>query len=226
MAESRGVILNVDDDAATRYARHRLLQNAGYEVYDASSGLAALELLQRRHPHLVILDVGLPDVDGYEVCRRIKEEPATASIAVLQVSASFVKNADRTRALAGGADNFIVEPVEPEVLVATVNAMMRMRRAEERAHRLAQEWLATVEAISEGVALLDAEGHVIRCNAAFARLLGRPADAPAGQCPIVGERWLRLLESLSEGNPDVVAIAQRESRFPLRVGGRFVQVHV
>jgi signal transduction histidine kinase len=226
MADAKGVILNVDDDAATRYARRRLLQNAGYEVHDAPSGLVALELLQRLHPHLVILDVGLPDVDGYEVCRRIKAEPATASIAVLQVSASFVKNADRTRALVGGADNFIVEPVEPEVLVATVNAMMRMRGAEERAHRLAQEWLATVEAIGEGVALLDSEGNVVRCNAAFARLLGRPSEAPAGECPVVGARWLRLLESLSDVNPDVVGTAERESRFPLRVGERFVQVHV
>jgi signal transduction histidine kinase len=226
MADSKGVILNVDDDAATRYARRRLLQNAGYEVHDAASGLAALDLLQRLHPHLVILDVGLPDVDGYEVCRRIKAEPATASIAVLQVSASFVKNADRTRALVGGADNFIMEPVEPEVLVATVNAMMRMRRAEERAHRLALEWLATVEAIGEGVALLDSEGNVVRCNAAFAQLLGRPYEAPAGECPIVGERWLRLLESLTELNPDVVGVAQRETRFPLRVGERFLQVHV
>jgi signal transduction histidine kinase len=226
MAESRGVILNVDDDAATRYARHRLLRNAGYDVHDANSGKAALELLHNLRPHLVILDVGLPDVDGYEVCRRIKEEPATASIAVLQVSASFVKNEDRTRALVGGADNFIVEPVEPEVLVATVNAMMRMRRAEERAHRLAQEWLATVEAIGEGVALVDSEGHVVRCNAAFARLLGRTASAPAGECPVVGERWLRLLEALAERNPDAIATAQRESRFSLRVDDRILQVHV
>jgi signal transduction histidine kinase len=225
MADSRGVILNVDDDAATRYARHRLLRSAGYEVHDAPSGLQALKLLESVRPHLVILDVGLPDVDGYEVCRRIKADPATASMAVLQVSASFVKNSDRTRALVGGADNFIVEPVEPEVLIATVNAMMRMRRAEEAAQRLAQEWLATVEAIEDGVALLDAKGNIVRCNAAFARLLGRPTEAPPGECPVVGDRWLRILESLAESNPDVVATAGREKRYPLRVGERFIQVH-
>ncbi len=224
--DSHGIILNVDHDAATRYARHLLLQNVGYVVHDARSGLQALELLPTVRPHLVILDVGLPDVDGYEVCRRIKADPTTASIAVLQVSASFVKNSDRTRALQGGADNFIVEPVEPEVLVATVNAMMRVRHAEEAAHRLAEEWLATVEALDEGVALLDGKGHVLRCNAAFGRLLGREADAPPGECPVVGDRWLRILESLAESNPDVIAMSSREKRFPLRVGNRVIQVYV
>ncbi|HEY7514971.1 MAG TPA: response regulator, partial [Vicinamibacteria bacterium] len=225
MPAPRGVILSVDDDAATRYARRRLLQSAGYEVHDAASGVEALGLLPTVRPHLAILDVGLPDVDGYEVCRRIKGDPATASIAVLQVSASFVKTSDRTRALVGGADNFIVEPVEPEVLVATVNAMMRMRRAEEKAHRLAEEWLATVEALEEGVALLDGEGNVVRCNAAFGRLLGRPTEGRTGECPVVGDRWLRILESLSHSNPDVVSIAGRDKRFSLRVGERFIQVH-
>jgi signal transduction histidine kinase len=225
MARPRGVILNVDDDAATRDARHLLLRNEGYDVHDADSGVVALQLLQTLRPHLVILDVGLPDVDGYEVCRRIKADPATASTAVLQVSASFVKSADRTRALEGGADNFMVAPVEPEVFVATVNAMMRLRLAEEAAYRLAQEWLATVEAIEEGVALLDGDGRIVRCNAAFGRLLGRPLEGPPGECPVVGDRWQRILESFTEFNPDVVATAQRERSYPLRVGERFIQVH-
>src|SRR5687767_11315314 len=136
----RGVlVLNVDDDGGARYARHRLLANAGFEVVDAATGREALDRLALG-PQAVILDVGLPDIDGYEVCRRIKADPRTSSIMVVQVSASFVRGVDRTRALEGGADTFVVEPVEPEVLIATVNALLRIRQAEEAVRAAAVEW--------------------------------------------------------------------------------------
>jgi len=225
MSAAHGRVLNVDDDAAARYARHQLLENAGFDVHDATTGGEALDALRSLRPQLVILDVGLPDLDGYEVCRRIKAHPETSNIAVLQVSASFVKGSNRTRALVSGADNFIVEPVEPEVLIATVDAMLRVRSAEEAARRSAQEWLATVEAINQGVALLDSAGRVVRCNAAFSRLLGRPAEAAAGECPLVGDSWPEILRKLAEETPEVSVATLRDARFPLRVGERYVQVH-
>src|SRR5688500_6408212 len=108
MTMAKAKILNVDDDRAARYARHRLLTNAGFEVVNAATGQEALAALEGCS-ELVILDVGLPDIDGYEVCRRIKGDPRTETITVLQISASFVRGADRTRALEGGADNFVIE---------------------------------------------------------------------------------------------------------------------
>jgi signal transduction histidine kinase len=80
----------------------------------------------------VVLDVNLPDQDGWEVCRRIKADPSTASVLVLQLSASYVTEADTVRALEGGADGCLTEPVEPPVLVATVRALLRARTAEEQ----------------------------------------------------------------------------------------------
>jgi CheY-like chemotaxis protein len=148
--QSPAVLLNVDDNDVARYARGRLLRHAGFSVRDAASGSSALEAMAER-PDLVVLDVGLPDMSGFDVCRRIKSDRALAAIPVLQVSATFVKGTDRVRALDGGADGYLIEPIEPEVLVATVNAMLRARRAEielaaerqawDRSNRLKEEFL-------------------------------------------------------------------------------------
>ena len=92
----------------------------------------ALQLLRERSPRLVVLDVNLPDIDGWQICRRIKADPTTAATLVLQLSASYVTEADTVRALEGGADGCLTEPVEPPVLVATVRALLRARDAEEQ----------------------------------------------------------------------------------------------
>src|SRR5262249_58282932 len=86
---------------------------------------------RERAPGLVILDVNLPGLDGWEVCRRLKVDPATASVVVLQVSATHVREEDTVRALEGGADASLTEPLEPTVLVATVRALLRARLAED-----------------------------------------------------------------------------------------------
>ena len=124
------VILNVDDSEGARYAKTRILRRAGFEVLEAGNGADALLRARQDMPDLVLLDVKLPDMNGFEVCRRIKEDPATESILVLQTSASFVEIADKVRALDGGADNYLVEPIEPEELIANVNALLRLRRVE------------------------------------------------------------------------------------------------
>jgi two-component system, sensor histidine kinase and response regulator len=124
------VILNVDDHAAGRYARGRLLRSAGYIVHDASSGLEALAKIEALSPALVLLDVNMPDISGLEVCRRIKTTPAARRIAVLQLSASAVTAEDRVGGLDNGADGYLIEPVDPEVLLATVRALLRIRKAE------------------------------------------------------------------------------------------------
>jgi signal transduction histidine kinase len=153
-------ILHVDDDEANRYAVTRSLVKAGYEVAEAATGSDALREVDDL-PDLVILDVRLPDIDGYEVCRRIKGNPATSQIPVLHLSASFITSSDKAHGLNGGADAYLVRPVEPVELLATVNALLRTRRAEaalrdakveaetsrdaaETANRLKDDFLATL----------------------------------------------------------------------------------
>jgi DNA-binding response OmpR family regulator len=121
-APARNRILVVDDDDACRYAKYRILRQAGYEVLEAATGNDALCLLGREEPDLVLLDVRLPDINGLEVCRRIKQNPDTKLIPVLQMSASFCDDKSKVAGLEGGADGYITEPVEPVLLVATVRA--------------------------------------------------------------------------------------------------------
>src|SRR5262245_31459076 len=125
------LILIVDDNESARYTKSRVLRDTGYEVIEAASGDEGLGLIGERQPRLVILDVNLPGMDGWEVCRRLKADPATASVVVLQVSATHVRKEDTVRALEGGADASLTEPLEPTVLVATVRALLRARIAED-----------------------------------------------------------------------------------------------
>ncbi len=121
-------ILVVDDTEGTRYAVARTLKSNGFETVEAENGEEALRLILLEKPDLVTLDIHLPDINGFEVCRRIKANPKTSHIPVLQVSASYVTSKDRIHGLEGGADNYLTHPFEPPVLIATVKALLRSRQ--------------------------------------------------------------------------------------------------
>ena len=138
-------------------------------------------------------------------CRRLKAEPATARIPVLHITASYMTPADMARGLESGAENYLVEPVEPEVLIATINSVLRARRAAESARAMAREWQATFDAISDGVAVVDAEGRIRRANECLARILGRPVSELIG-----ADRYRRLWASVAgQGQPFARAIESR-----------------
>src|SRR5580692_10888426 len=135
MTEPAGVLLLVDDDEAKRYLLGTWLRRAGHSVTEAETGQDALRMLDGIE--LVLLDVNLPDISGYEVCRRIKGDPRTAAIPVIQVSATAVEVADRAHGLTQGADAYLIDPTEPAELLATVTAALRYFRARQRAERTA-----------------------------------------------------------------------------------------
>ena len=133
MTGVRGTILVVDDNLASRYSTSRMLRAAGFSVIEAGNGRDALALAAHR-PDLVILDVDLPDIDGFEVCRQLRASPSAARTPVLHLSAAFTRDLDKVHGLDSGADGYLTHPVEPPVLVATVNAFLRARRAEDAPH--------------------------------------------------------------------------------------------
>ncbi|GAC1649987.1 MAG: response regulator [Acidobacteriaceae bacterium] len=170
-------ILVIDDQETTRYVFRRSLLNAGYTVEEAGNGTDGLEKATLA-PDLIIADVNLPDMLGYDVCRRLKANPLTASIPVLQVSASFVSDESKVQALEGGADSYLIQPVDPTVLVAQVQALLRLRKAEALSSLSARQWQSTFDGLSDGLALADSDGTIVRVNRAFATLLRMvPSDA-------------------------------------------------
>ena len=132
-------VLNVDDYHIGLYAKSRVLRQAGFAVTEATTGQEALEQVRVHTPDLILLDVQLPDMSGIEVARQLKANPRTAAILVLQISATFKEESYRVHALDAGADSYLVEPVQPQELVANVRALLRLRVAEETARAAAAE---------------------------------------------------------------------------------------
>ena len=135
MSEVQARILLVDDDEAKRYLTGTWLRRAGHTVIEAGTGREALDLVGS--VELVLLDVNLPDMSGYEVCKLIKGDPATAATPVVQISATAVQVSDRALGLTQGADAYLTDPNEPDELLAVVLAALRYSRARQRAERTA-----------------------------------------------------------------------------------------
>ena len=124
-------VLNVDDNEIGRYTKSRILKQAGFEVIEAGNGIDALEAVRERDPQLVLLDLQLPDVSGFEVCRRIKSDPATARIPVLHITATAAASkGNELDSVASGADIFLAQPVEPHELITVVKTLIRLRSTE------------------------------------------------------------------------------------------------
>ena len=158
------VILHVDDNPATRYTIGRTLGREGFKVREAATGREALRLA-KEGPDLVILDVKLPDIGGFEVCQRIKADPTTTTIPVLHLSATYVTDEAQATGLDGGADGYLVQPVDSRVLVATVKALLRLGRAEEELNR--------IFALSPDLlCVAGLDGYFKRVNPAFEDTLG------------------------------------------------------
>jgi len=170
VAAGRGRLLVVDDNPAALYATARVLRSAGYEVLEVSTGTAALTAAEK--VDLVVLDINLPDIDGFEVCRRLRAQPRTAAVPVLHLSASFTDASDLSVGLAAGADSYLTRPVEPPVLIAAVRTLLFARQAD-LVRRGADAKLRTMFNLAPiGMAILDANFCYDSVNPAFCALTG------------------------------------------------------
>jgi class 3 adenylate cyclase len=153
--DSPGRILVADDNAANVKLLEDLLRYHGYEVEAASDGVSALAALRARLPDLLLLDVLMPGLDGYQVCREVRADPALAMLPVVMVTALGDRE-ERVRGLDAGADDFLSKPVNPPELVARVRSLLRIRRLYDTVQRQAAQlaaWNRTLEArVAEQVA--------------------------------------------------------------------------
>ena len=123
----RSRILVADDTTSIQALYRKLLGDDGHEVVVTSDGAEALEAVHREHPDVVILDVGMPNVDGFEVCRRLKADPATRLTPVVLVT-GLSDLSDRIQGIEAGADEFLCKPVHPLELRARVRSLSRMKQ--------------------------------------------------------------------------------------------------
>ncbi len=156
-------ILNVDDDETSRYMTAATLRHSGFDVWEAGSGQIDIELAHNQ-PDLILLDVNLPDINGFEVCRRLKNDPQTSSIPILYLSATSIDTNLAVQGLEGGADGYLTHPIETTVLVATINALLRAKRAE-------IQWQTTFDSIRDGICLLSLDKKILKYNNAFQEML-------------------------------------------------------
>ncbi|MFZ0630505.1 MAG: ATP-binding protein [Acidobacteriaceae bacterium] len=219
MPERRPRILIVDDHEQTRYVLSRVLRQAGYECLEASKGSEALALAATL-PDVIVLDVNLPDISGFEVCRRLKSDPVTSQISILQISASMVSSENKARALEAGADGYLIHPIDGTVLVATVRSLLRLRAAEAAARQTAGQWQATFDALPEGLAVIGADRRLIRWNAAFEALCSSRHPLAAGTDAAF------LLEQLFGSNEALFCTADQPARSEFILGDRTFQLTV
>ena len=145
----QATILIVDDQPQNLRLLEAVLQPRGYRTVSAESGEAALEILSREQADLVLLDILMPGMDGYEVCRRIRENPTTAFLPVVMITAS--DTAQKLRATEAGADDFVAKPFDQGELLARVKSLVRIKSYHDTIRRQSEELAVWNRELSERV---------------------------------------------------------------------------
>lgn len=207
-------ILLADDDDVGRYVIATMLRRAGFSVREASDGAEAVEQAFRQPPALALLDVKMPVMDGFEACRRLKSDDRTRHVPVLLLSATFMDTDAQVEGLETGADAYLTQPVEGPVLAATVRSLLRARRAESDVRHAALQWRTTFDAISDAVAVLDADGTPARVNRSFALLFGD------------GDPAALIGHPLAASSPVLAALVASGTDGEIQLGGRILAARV
>ncbi len=192
-------LLVVDDNVATRYALRRRLESHGYEVLEAGTGGEGLELIASVALDALILDVNLPDMSGFDIVRKLRCDPATALLPVIHVSAATIQTGDIITGLDAGADAYLIHPVDPDVLLATLRTLLRVRETENALRESEARFREIFVNVSAPIAVLDAQLKVHECNHAFTQLMQDNLDPDAlrecfapDQGAVIDELRLRL----------------------------------
>lgn len=170
---TKGEVLIVEDTPASLKLLSDLLTDAGYYVRQAPNGELALWTAQSRPPELILLDIRMPGIDGFEVCRRLKASPQLAQVPIIFLSAQHDTD-DKVRGFALGAVDFIAKPFQAEEILARTDAHVRLGRAQ---HALALERATLEQRVAERTEELAREVEQRRANEEFMRLASQVFEA-------------------------------------------------
>jgi PAS domain S-box-containing protein len=168
----KGLILLVDDDEQLRFLFATFLKREGYDIIEAGTGQAGWQLARSRRPDLVLLDVGLPDMSGVEVCKLIKTDPALIDVFVAFCSGEATSDEHKVSGFKIGADEYLVKPFGLQELAARVQTLLRLRnttaalRASEEHHR------KLIDILPDAVCLIHPNGKFLAGNTQAAAMLG------------------------------------------------------
>jgi PAS domain S-box-containing protein len=167
-----GLILVVDDDGAIRELFSMVLRREGYEVQEAATGQQGLKLAQTRHPDLVLLDVGLPDMSGVEVCRQIKNDPSLKDVFVALCSGEATGEEDKVGGLHTGADEYLVKPIGIEELLARVQTLLRLRNTTAALRNSEEHHRKLIDILPDAVCLIHPKGRLLAVNSQAVAMFG------------------------------------------------------
>jgi len=120
-------ILYIEDNPGNRMLVRRILEAEGFSVIEAMDGLTGLEIAIQKQPDLILLDINLPEVDGYELAQRFRDTPALRQVPILAVTANVMQG-DRERTLAAGCDGYIQKPIDVDQLPEQIRAALQKTR--------------------------------------------------------------------------------------------------
>ncbi|HEX8773551.1 MAG TPA: PAS domain S-box protein [Pyrinomonadaceae bacterium] len=201
-APKRPVVLTVNDEPSVLELLTVFLEREGYRVVTAESGARALELAPTLEPDIIISDVVMPLMDGFELCHRLKQDPRTAFVPVLLMSAMLTADRDSLDGLVAGADDYLKMPFRRQEL------LVKVARLTER-HRVERHYREIVEESADIIYTRDMDGQITSINEAGTRFFGRPASE------IVGAHLGELIDP-ADAARDISELRQHTSNEPLR----------
>jgi CheY-like chemotaxis protein len=161
-------ILNVDDDSPARFLKSRILERAGFQVIEAETAADAIDRAARSNPKLVLLDLPLPDGDGFQVCEKLKSEQP--EVPVVMITSTYCTTQARQDGLAAGADAYLLEPISPDRLVRVIMKFVSGAPAGEAVTKEPDAWIVT-----------DVDGRVLETSVEGHRLLNLSARGALGR---------------------------------------------
>ncbi len=174
-------ILCVDDNPDLLHINAHILRSAGYEVLEASMGDECLSLVKKERPDLILLDVILPDISGFDVCKLIKSDPELIGTYVILISGMETTSESQIKGLEAGADGYIVRPISSHELVARVQAMIRIKQSEMALRKSFSFSKTILDSVGEGIFGADLNGDTIFINQIILRMTDYEAEELIGK---------------------------------------------